>query len=44
MMSKEVRYIDDIANGSLPHYNEPQPVALKATSNKEALPNKVSQI
>jgi hypothetical protein len=35
MMVKEARYVDDIANGSLPLY-EPQPVALKATSSKEA--------
>jgi hypothetical protein len=38
MMIKEARYIDDIANGPLPLY-KPQPVALKATSSKEALPN-----
>jgi hypothetical protein len=43
MMVKEARYIDDIANGPLPHY-EPQPVALKATTNKEALLNKVAQV
>jgi hypothetical protein len=30
-------------NGPLPIY-EPQPVALKATSSKEALPNKVAQV
>jgi hypothetical protein len=30
-------------NGPLPIY-EPQPVALKATSNKEALPSKVAQV
>jgi hypothetical protein len=35
--------VDDIANGLLPLY-EPQPVALKATSSKEALPNKVAQV
>jgi hypothetical protein len=29
---------------SLPHYNEPQPITLKATNNKEALSDKVSQI
>jgi hypothetical protein len=40
MMTKEARYIDDVANGSLPHYNEPQLVALKATNSKEALPTK----
>jgi hypothetical protein len=39
MMVKEARYVDDIANGPLPLY-EPQPVALKATNNKEAvIPN-----
>jgi hypothetical protein len=43
MMVKEARYVDDIANGLLPLY-EPQPVALKATSSKEALPNKVAQV
>jgi hypothetical protein len=43
MMAKEARYVDDIANGPLPHY-ELQPVALKATTSKEALPDKVVQI
>jgi hypothetical protein len=43
MMVKEARYVDDIANGSLPLY-EPQPVALKATSSKESLSNKVAQV
>jgi hypothetical protein len=43
MMVKEARYVDDIANEPLPLY-EPQPVALKATSSKEALPNKVAQV
>jgi hypothetical protein len=43
MMVKEARYVDDIANGPLPLY-EPQPVALKATNNKEVLPNKVAQV
>jgi hypothetical protein len=43
MMVKEARYVDDIANGPLPIY-ELQPVALKATNNKEALPNKVAQV
>jgi hypothetical protein len=43
MMVKEARYVDDIANVPLPLY-EPQPVALKATSSKEALPNKVAQV
>jgi hypothetical protein len=36
MMVKEARYIDDIANGPLPHY-ELQPIALKAMTNKEVL-------
>jgi hypothetical protein len=43
MMVKEARYMDDALNGPLPIY-EPQPVALKATSNKEALPSKVAQV
>jgi hypothetical protein len=43
MMVKEVRYVDDALNGSLP-LPEPHPVALKATSSKEALPNKVAQV
>jgi hypothetical protein len=43
MMVKEARYVDDIANGPLPLY-EPQPVSLKETSSKEALPNKVAQV
>jgi hypothetical protein len=44
MMAKEAWYIDDVANGSLPPYNESQPITLKATNNKEALPEKVAQI
>jgi hypothetical protein len=36
-MVKEARYVDDALNGPLPVY-EPQPVALKATSSREALP------
>jgi hypothetical protein len=36
MMVKEARYVDDIANGPLPLY-EPQPVAFKATTNKEVV-------
>jgi hypothetical protein len=44
MMAKEARYIDDATNGILPHYNELQPVTLKATNNKEAVPDKVAQI
>jgi hypothetical protein len=43
MMVKEARYVDDIANGLLP-INESQPVALKATTSKEGLPNKVAQV
>jgi hypothetical protein len=43
MMVEEARYVDDIANGPLPLY-DPQLVALKATNNKEALPNKVAQV
>jgi hypothetical protein len=43
MMVKEARYVDDAANGLLPLY-EPQPVALKATNSKEALPSKVAQV
>jgi hypothetical protein len=43
MMVKESRYVDDIANGPLPLY-EPQFVALKATNNKDVLPNKVAQV
>jgi hypothetical protein len=43
MMVKEARYMDDATNGPLPLY-EPQPIALKATSSKEALPSKVAQV
>jgi hypothetical protein len=43
MMVKEARYVDDALNSPLPIY-EPQPVALKATSSKEALPSKVAQV
>jgi hypothetical protein len=43
LMVKEARYVDDALNGPLPVY-EPQPVALKATSSREALPSKVAQI
>jgi hypothetical protein len=35
--------VDDALNGPLPPY-EPQPVALKATNSKEALPSKVAQV
>jgi hypothetical protein len=43
IMVKEARYVDDALNGPLPVY-EPQPVALKGTSSKEALPSKVAQV
>jgi hypothetical protein len=43
MMVKEARYVDDALNGPLLIY-EPQPVALKATNSKEALPSKVAQV
>jgi hypothetical protein len=41
MMVKKAWYVDDIANVPLPHY-EPQHVAIKTTTNKEALPDKVA--
>jgi hypothetical protein len=43
MMTKEARYVDDIAIGHLPHYKH-KPIALKATTNKDVLPIKVAQI
>jgi hypothetical protein len=43
MMVKEARYVDDALNGPLPVY-ELQPISLKATSSKEALPSKVAQV
>jgi hypothetical protein len=43
MMVKVARYVDDIANGPLPLY-KPQPIALKATNSKDALPNRVAQV
>jgi hypothetical protein len=43
MMVKEARYMDDALNGPLLVY-EPQPVALKATSSREALPSNVAQV
>jgi hypothetical protein len=43
MMAKEARYVDDALNGPLPVY-KPQPVALKATNSREALPSKVAQV
>jgi hypothetical protein len=41
MMIKEARYVDEALNGPI---HEPQAIALKATSSKEALPSKVAQI
>jgi hypothetical protein len=43
MMVKEARYVDDALNDPLPIY-EPQPIVLKATSSKEALPSNVAQV
>jgi hypothetical protein len=43
MMVKEARYVHDALNGPLP-LHETQPVALKETSSKEALPSKVAQV
>jgi hypothetical protein len=43
MMVKEARYVDDALNGPLPVY-ELQPIALKATRSREALPSKVAQV
>jgi hypothetical protein len=43
MIVKEARYVNDALNGPLRVY-EPQPVALKATSSREALPSKVAQV
>jgi hypothetical protein len=43
MMVKEARYVGDALNGPMPVY-EPQPVAIKATSSREALPSKVAQV
>jgi hypothetical protein len=43
MMVKEARYVNDIANKLVPLY-ESQPIALKATTSKETLPNKVAQV
>jgi hypothetical protein len=41
-IDKEARYINDVANGSLPHYSDPHPITLKAMKSKEALPDKVA--
>ena len=43
MIIKEARYVDETLNGPMPIY-EPQTVALKATSSREALPSKVAQV
>jgi hypothetical protein len=43
MMVKEARYVDDALNSPLPVF-EPQPVAHKATSSREALPSKIAQV
>src|SRR5688500_13420544 len=43
MMVKEAQYVDDAVNGPLP-VHEPQTIALKATSSREALPSKVAQV
>jgi hypothetical protein len=43
MMIKEARYVDEALNGPMPIY-EPQTIALKATSSREALPSKVAQV
>jgi hypothetical protein len=43
MMVNEARYVNGTLNGPLPVY-EPQPVALKATSSREALPSKLAQV
>jgi hypothetical protein len=43
MMVKEAWYMDDALNGPLLVY-EPQPIPLKATSSREALPSKVAQV
>jgi hypothetical protein len=42
MMAKEARYVDDITNEPLPQHYKLQPVALKATTNKDALPKNVA--
>ncbi|NAW18877.1 hypothetical protein FGF97_23490, partial [Salmonella sp. hn-f5] len=43
MMVKEARYVDDALNGPLP-IHKTQTIALKATSNRETLSNKVAQV
>jgi hypothetical protein len=41
MMIKEARYVDEALNGPI---HEPQTIALKATSSREALPRRVAQV
>jgi hypothetical protein len=43
MMIKEARYVEEALNGPMP-IHEPQTIALKATSSREALPSKVAQV
>jgi hypothetical protein len=43
MMVKDTKYIDDVANESVPS-TKPQVVACKATKDKEAVPSKVAQV
>jgi hypothetical protein len=43
MMIKEARYVDEALNGPMP-IHEPQTIALKATSSREALPSNVAQV
>jgi hypothetical protein len=43
MLIKEARYVDEALNGPM-LIHEPQTVALKATSSREALPSKVAQV
>jgi hypothetical protein len=43
MIVKEARYVDDALNDPL-RVHEPQTIALKATSSREALPSKVAQV
>jgi hypothetical protein len=43
MMIKEASYVDEALNGPM-LIHEPQTVALKATSSREALPSKVAQV
>jgi hypothetical protein len=43
MMIKKARYVDEALNGPMP-IHEPQTVALKATSSREALSSRVAQV